>query len=524
MLRFFRSQNALRLLFTIALILGIFFRFAHLDRKVYWHDEVYTSLRINGYNGGQVVRQAFTGKRLTVEELLAFQRPSPEKDFGDVLAVLKEHPEHPPLYFIMVHFWVRWWGSSITAIRSLSAILSLFTFPALYWFCWELFGNAVVGQYAIALVAVSPFYVLYAQEARQYSLWTVAILLACAALLRGIRLTQQQSQTQSLVLIWGLYTLTLALSFYTFLFSVLVAISHAIYILIIEKFRLTKTVLSFATATSLSLLLFSPWIWVILTNYSQIEDKTYWTTNAAPLNFLIKLWGLHLSCIFADYGFLLESAFTYTVPPLILIFVCYILYFFYRHVPKRVWLLLFLLIAVNVLALALPDLILGGVRSSNSRYFIPCYISIQLAVAYFLMIKLSSSSRIEYRIGVSAIAFLLTSGIVSCTLSFQAETWWNKAASYSNSEIAALINQASTPLVVSDNNDINVGNIISLSHLLNSQTSLLLVTRSQTLNLAKRDGKTFLYNPSSSLREAVESKYNREAKQVYQGYLTLWEL
>ncbi len=37
-------QTSLRFLIIVLLVLGLFFRFVNLDRKVYWLDEVYTEL------------------------------------------------------------------------------------------------------------------------------------------------------------------------------------------------------------------------------------------------------------------------------------------------------------------------------------------------------------------------------------------------------------------------------------------------------------------------------------------------
>ena len=39
----------LKFFFVVLLVLGIFFRFVNIDRKIYWHDEAYTSLRVAGY-------------------------------------------------------------------------------------------------------------------------------------------------------------------------------------------------------------------------------------------------------------------------------------------------------------------------------------------------------------------------------------------------------------------------------------------------------------------------------------------
>jgi uncharacterized membrane protein len=89
-----------------------------------------------------------------------------------------------------------------------------------------------VGWIAVLLVASSPFHVLYAQEAREYSLWTVTILLSSALLLRSIRRKTKSS--------WATYALGLAVGLYTFPFTVFVMLGHGIYVACIERLRLTK--------------------------------------------------------------------------------------------------------------------------------------------------------------------------------------------------------------------------------------------------------------------------------------------
>jgi hypothetical protein len=44
-----------------------------------------------------------------------------------------------------------------------------------------------------------------------------------------------------------------------------------------------------------------------------------------------------------------------------------------------------------IVGIFLPaDLIRGGIRSLNTRYMIPCYLGMQIAVAYFLAVKMTS--------------------------------------------------------------------------------------------------------------------------------------
>lgn len=108
----------LRFLIIFVLTLGVFFRFVNLDIKVYWPDEVVTSVRISGYAMRELVRQVFDGHEVGIEDLQKYQRINDEKTvFNTIDGLATEEPQLPPLYFIMVRFWARWVGDSVTNIR-----------------------------------------------------------------------------------------------------------------------------------------------------------------------------------------------------------------------------------------------------------------------------------------------------------------------------------------------------------------------------------------------------------------------
>jgi uncharacterized membrane protein len=198
------DKTWLQALMIILLALGIFFRFVNLDRKVYWGDEVFTSFRLSGYTVAELKQQIGNGRVVSIEDFQRYQYPSPEKNAADTVKTLAlEDSQHVPLYYVMTRFWVQWFGNSVTATRSFSAVISLLVFPCLYWLCKELFESPVITWVAIALIAVSPFQVLYAQEARPYSSWIVMIFLSSAALLRAMRVKTKAS--------WGIYGLTVTL-------------------------------------------------------------------------------------------------------------------------------------------------------------------------------------------------------------------------------------------------------------------------------------------------------------------------
>jgi len=92
------------------------------------------------------------------------------------LHVLLRRDGAPPLYYLLLHFWMQVFGTSNDAVRALSGVLSVATLPVAYvaarrysgrWSAWAV----------LVLLATAPFAVYYATEARMYSL--VMFLTAC---------------------------------------------------------------------------------------------------------------------------------------------------------------------------------------------------------------------------------------------------------------------------------------------------------------------------------------------------------
>lgn len=532
----------LRVLLVTVLVLGIFFRLVNLDRKVYWYDEGFTSLRVGGYTIPEVV-QLFNGQVIGVADFRN-QYLSPNSGrgfFGTIKSLAVEDPQHPPLYYLITHLWMHLFGNSVAAIRSLPALISLLVFPCAYWLCLELFNSQLVGWICVALIAVSPFHVLFAHEAREYSLWTVTILLSSAALLQAIRLKTVYS--------WAIYALSLILALYTFLFSVFVAIAHFIYVIGTEG-RLSKTVIAYLKATFVAFIAFLPWIGVVIHNYARLRDSTSWMTKAKiPLLQLARLWAKQIKLLFFDFNQLERLLLIF-----ILILVVYSLYFVCRYTDKKIQLFLVSLFGVTALALILPDLIYGGQRSMMGRFLIPCYLSIQLAVAFLIARKISFKSvnepprRREHRgkeIGFISVLWQLwlfvmlgifTGGVISNVILSESEVPWTKLKNYHDYRIARTINQASRPLVIVSNyqsrNDNNVSYLFSFSHLLDAKVKLQLVKGKQLPNIPNGYSDVFLYNPCA--QEGIEKEFQvllseldkrqYKAKPVESQPVLLWRL
>lgn len=461
----------MRFLLIALLSLGLFFRLANLDHKLYWYDETFTSLRASGYTEAEVVQNFAASSITSVAELQKFQHPAANRGLTDTLHSLAlEDNQHPPLYYAIASFWSRWIGSSVAAYRLLPALCSLLGLPAMYWVCQELFVK--MGRFSstlpcwvgVGLFAISPFQVIYAQESRQYSLWSTTTLLMTAALLRALRIQTRFS--------WALYALTVTASFYTFLLSSLVTVAHGIYVLFQSKLQPQRTWLAYLLATLIAAIAFLPWGWILMHNVSQAQSVTSWTTYQQPLFQLVLTWISIIGQIFYDRG---ETLIDRLIQIGLLSLVGYAFYCVCRQSTRPIWLLVVTLTVVPVLPLVLGDVLVGGIRSTFPRYFIPSLLGIQLAVVYLLSAKLSSGQLHNRWRWVAA--SVCCAGVVSCLTSFQATTWWHKTLNSENPAIAEIIQRSPQPLLVSD---AETGDIMALSYALKPDVAMLIRPRCYT--------------------------------------------
>src|SRR4028119_73728 len=300
-MRFNVLRTWLGFLIIAVLVIGIFFRFANLDRKFYWLDETYTSLRVSGYTEAEIIKQISYQKITSPSDLQKYQQINSEKTLSDTVnSLATEDPQHPPLYYVLARQWAQWFGSSVAAMRSLAAVISLLVFPAIYWLAWELFESSAVAWMAIAIFAISPYHIMCAQEARQYSLWTLTTILSSAALLRAMRPDANQNPL-ALVFSWALYAGTATLGLYTHLLFACVAAAHAIYVAVIANWRDVKTFITYYVAGLIALTCFMPTLVNTVENLNLIRRTTVWSEQTNLLR-LVTRWVGSVTIAFFDIG------------------------------------------------------------------------------------------------------------------------------------------------------------------------------------------------------------------------------
>ncbi|MGH9047227.1 MAG: glycosyltransferase family 39 protein [Acidimicrobiales bacterium] len=90
----------------------------------------------------------------------------------------------PPLYYVLLHFWMKAFGTSDLDVRSLSGVISAVTLP-LAWLAGRRYGRASAWA-VLVLVATAPFAVYYGTEARMYALVMLLTVLGFLTLDRAM--------------------------------------------------------------------------------------------------------------------------------------------------------------------------------------------------------------------------------------------------------------------------------------------------------------------------------------------------
>lgn len=102
---------------------------------------------------------------------------------GEIPGLLRQDGA-PPLYYFLLHGWMRLFGSSEPATHILSLLPALAAVPVAFWGGRSLFGRRA-GWMAAVLVAVNPFVAHYANETRMYTLVALLSLVATTCFLHA---------------------------------------------------------------------------------------------------------------------------------------------------------------------------------------------------------------------------------------------------------------------------------------------------------------------------------------------------
>lgn len=212
-----------------AIAISVFLRLVNLGSREFWYDEVLSLLLATGqksaYQTPGDIPIALT------EYLSVFTIPN-ESGFGAVISTVKNlllsllgGEPHPPLFYLSQHLWLRLFGHSEAAMRSLNTLFSIGAIASAYSL-----GKVVIGHRGGLLLAaflgLNPFYLFHSLNVRMYAplvLWTT---LSATALLHLIEkpTTSKATHTRRQKLWWNILLIGAiaagSLTFYLYLYWV----------------------------------------------------------------------------------------------------------------------------------------------------------------------------------------------------------------------------------------------------------------------------------------------------------------
>lgn len=192
------------------------------------------------------------------------------KNVADMVTWLVQGDTHPPLYVGLLHVWMKL-GDSVTWIRLLSVTASVATIPFLYLLGRRLFGSHAALLSAF-LLAVSPFSIKWAQNARPYALLCLFAIVASYCLVWGLESRQRAP--------WLLYMPAALAALFTH--NVGGAIIVAAHVALLLGLSLAKQQRAKVGLRAVSVTLGIWLIWLPAIVVQTLRGGSYWLDNPTP--------------------------------------------------------------------------------------------------------------------------------------------------------------------------------------------------------------------------------------------------
>ncbi|MGH7749729.1 MAG: glycosyltransferase family 39 protein, partial [Candidatus Dormibacteria bacterium] len=188
---------------------------------------------------------------------------------------------HPPGYLLLLHGWMRLFGTDLYLLRLPSEIAGILCVPALYLLGKALYGRRV-GLIAALLGTVSPIWIWHAQEARMYPFVLLLVTLSTWLLITALRSGDR--------LRFAGFAVCSVLAVHTHYFAMLVLLAQVIYIVLERRPQHRRRTLAALACVAAVGIAFIPWALVVLANYRGASDPSLGAlTLYTPLITLVQL-------------------------------------------------------------------------------------------------------------------------------------------------------------------------------------------------------------------------------------------
>ncbi len=481
----------------VAVIVGIGFRATNATHKIFYQDEAVTSLRVAGF-GLDDLGPLFDRRPHTFGDIDRLVTVTPAKTIRDTMdSLIREDPQHPPFFYVLEAAYGRIAGAGPLAMRSLAVTVSLLALPLVYALARELFRRRTTAWIALAIYALSPFFVLYAYQAREYGLLPATIVLASLLYLRARR--------QSGVWPWVAYAASVTLGCYTYPFFAFAIVAHGVAALVDVR-RAPRAFAAFFVSAGAGAIAFIPWLRVLADHQSTAAGDVAWATSTYPLAFMAAKWAFFAVATIFDLEFadLHFAVVALAVGVLIAIAVVHLV----RRERRDVAVFIGALGLTGFVALVIPDLLLHHRFSTIARYLVPTWLAVLLTVAALL------GARAGSRLTTVALPLVLVVAALSDFTSSRAGSWWENNGTKAVPAAARFL-QAHPGTVV-----VGIKDIAPLLGLTFAVPARLRWIGYEGLGMPPlpTGGTTYLYSPSEAVRDRISREGRLRLELAYDSH------
>lgn len=244
------------LVLAITLVLALALRIYRIDAQSIWYDEGWSI-----HLARQPLRVALAG-------------------------IASAGHTHPPAYYLLLMIWVRLFGSSVVAVRGLSALLGTLTIWAVYQLGLNLFDRPT-GLASALLLAIAPAHITYSQETRMYVLLGLSYALLLTLSYRYASRARVGSWGD-----WVALVVVEILAVYTHYFAFLALLGLAIWVVVAlaaeGRRGNTRLLLRWLCSQGVVLIAFCPWLGVALQRAA--THVPIGALPPKPLPFVVETW------------------------------------------------------------------------------------------------------------------------------------------------------------------------------------------------------------------------------------------
>ena len=248
-LKFFENENFYKPLLFTSVFIGCYIRLSGLDLQSLWLDELY-SVSACSYK------------------------------FFDMISIWLLRDLHPPLYQLILFFWVKLAGNSEIMVRMPSVTAGIFTIIGIYFLSSKIF-NRYVALSASILTSLSASAIVYSQEARPYSFLMLFSALSTLLLINAVKkISTGELKSKDFII----YCIFCSLTAFTHYFGAGLIFFQLIYI-IFAALQYKNSIKPFILLSLALAFVFIPWL-MLHFHFVSVPDNSFWIKSPDLSSFI----------------------------------------------------------------------------------------------------------------------------------------------------------------------------------------------------------------------------------------------